>query len=66
MSVQIHDNGGTANGGVDTSAVQTLTITITSNTPPTIRNITNQSTMEDTATAAIGFTVGDTETPWAA
>ena len=29
VSVQIHDNGGTANGGVDTSAVQTCTITIT-------------------------------------
>lgn len=28
VSVQIHDNGGTANGGVDTSAVQTFTITI--------------------------------------
>ena len=29
MSVQIHDNGGTANGGVDTSAAQTFTITVT-------------------------------------
>lgn len=30
VSVQLHDNGGTANGGVDTSAVQTFTITVTS------------------------------------
>ncbi len=29
VSVQIHDNGGIANGGVDTSAVQEFTITIT-------------------------------------
>ena len=29
VSVQIHDNGGTANGGVDTSAAQTFTITVT-------------------------------------
>ena len=50
VSVQVHDNGGTANGGVDTSAVQTFTITNTSsNTAPTISNITNQSTNEDTA-----------------
>jgi VCBS repeat-containing protein len=28
VTVQIHDNGGTANGGVDTSAAQTFTITI--------------------------------------
>ena len=29
MTVQLHDNGGTANGGVDTSAAQTFTITVT-------------------------------------
>src|SRR3989441_169432 len=28
ITVQIHDNGGTANGGVDTSAPQTVTITV--------------------------------------
>jgi Concanavalin A-like lectin/glucanases superfamily len=32
VSVNIHDNGGTANGGSDTSAVQTFTITITADT----------------------------------
>jgi hypothetical protein len=37
VSVQIHDNGGTANGGVDTSAVQTFVITITHvNVAPTL------------------------------
>ena len=29
VTVRIHDDGGTANGGVDTSAAQTFTITIT-------------------------------------
>ncbi|HEX7794356.1 MAG TPA: kelch repeat-containing protein, partial [Vicinamibacterales bacterium] len=29
VSVQIHDNGGTANGGVDTSTAQTFRITVT-------------------------------------
>jgi uncharacterized repeat protein (TIGR01451 family) len=28
VSVQIHDNGGTANGGIDTSAIQTFVITV--------------------------------------
>src|SRR5207247_2121012 len=28
VTVQIHDDGGTANGGVDTSASQTFTITV--------------------------------------
>jgi uncharacterized delta-60 repeat protein len=33
VTVQLHDNGGTANGGVDTSAPQTFTITINDATP---------------------------------
>ncbi|MCU1501206.1 MAG: Laminin sub domain 2, partial [Ilumatobacteraceae bacterium] len=32
VSVSIHDNGGTANGGFDTSAVQTFTITLAADT----------------------------------
>jgi hypothetical protein len=31
VTVRIHDNGGTANGGVDTSAPQTFTITVIEN-----------------------------------
>jgi hypothetical protein len=35
VTVRIHDNGGTANGGVDTSAPQTFSITVTPvNDPP--------------------------------
>ena len=63
VSVRIHDDGTTANGGIDTSAVQTFTITTTaSNTAPTISNIADLATNEDTATGAIGFTVGDAQT----
>src|SRR5438105_1362677 len=44
VSVQIHDNGGTANGGVDTSAVQTFTITVTPvNDAPRFTNDANQT-----------------------
>lgn len=40
-----------------------LRLTLTPNTAPTISDIANTSTNEDTATPAIGFTVGDTESP---
>ena len=39
VSVQIHDNGGTTNGGVDTSAVQTFTITIGNGPLPVVANV---------------------------
>jgi VCBS repeat-containing protein len=42
----------------------TVSITIDNlNDPPTISNITNQSTNEDTTTSPIGFTINDLETP---
>src|SRR5262249_38463228 len=37
VSVSLHDNGGTANGGVDTSAAQTFTIAITEAATTTAR-----------------------------
>ncbi len=41
VTVQIHDNGGTANGGVDTSPPQTFVITIThANIAPTLTTST--------------------------
>jgi VCBS repeat-containing protein len=49
VSVQIHDDGGTANGGVDTSAVQTFNITVTAvNDAPTIpdKNYSAQANMK--------------------
>jgi hypothetical protein len=37
--LHLHDNGGTANGGVNVSATQSFTITVTSTTPPpSVRN----------------------------
>ncbi len=58
-----HDGGGTANGGVDTSAPQSFTITVRAvNDPPTISDIGDRSTPAGTPTEAIAFTVGDTET----
>ena len=48
MSVRLHDDGGTANLGVDTSAVQTFTITVDPvNDAPTAAPIT-ETTNEDT------------------
>jgi hypothetical protein len=48
VSVAIHDNGGTANGGADTSAVQTFTITITPvNDRPSFTKGANQTVLED-------------------
>lgn len=52
----------TVNDGTTTAATSfNLTVTA-SNTPPTISNIADRSTSEDTATGPIAFTVGDGET----
>jgi len=39
VTVQIHDNGGTTNGGVDSSATQTFTITIGNGPLPVVANV---------------------------
>ena len=63
VTVTVQDNGGTAIGGVATSAAQTFTLTVTAvNDAPTLTSIANQTTMSGTATAALAFTVGDAET----
>jgi hypothetical protein len=49
VSVQIHDNGGTTNGGVDTSSTQTFTLTLTSvNDAPVLAAISNVTANEQT------------------
>lgn len=59
VTVRLHDNGGTASGGVDTSAPQSFTITITavtspSNSPPVITFATNRVVvLEDSGASAI-------------
>jgi VCBS repeat-containing protein len=48
VSVRAHDNGGTANGGVDTSAWQTFTITVTSvNDAPSFTKGSDQNVLEN-------------------
>src|SRR5207247_1239176 len=48
VTVQLHDNGGTANGGVDTSAAQQFTITVTPvNNAPSFVAGANQTVLED-------------------
>src|SRR5207247_8928545 len=48
LTVRIHDDGGTTNGGVDTSAPQTFTITVTAvNDAPSFTKGANQGVNED-------------------
>jgi len=55
VSVQIHDNGGVANGGVDTSVAQTFTITVTAvNDAPVITRPAAVVATEDTQFAFNG------------
>jgi len=54
VTVTLGDTGGTANGGVDTSAPQTFQITISdTNDPPTTSGIANVTVLEDAATTGI-------------
>lgn len=57
---------GDANGLLGTTAAATLTIFDNDEppgNPPTISDVPNQTIDEDTSTGAVGFTVGDVETP---
>ena len=48
VTVSLHDNGGTANSGIDTSATQTFTINANDvNDPPSFTKGGNQSILED-------------------
>jgi VCBS repeat-containing protein len=64
VTVKAKDDGGTANGGQDTSALRTFTITVNPvNDAPGISNITNKTIEKDTSTGPIPFSVWDAETP---
>ncbi|XGV98293.1 MAG: DUF4347 domain-containing protein [Leptolyngbya sp. BL-A-14] len=60
ISVKVQDNGGTANGGIDTSAVQTFTITVkpqpTISITPVSQNEGNSGTTIYTFTASLSDT----------
>src|SRR6185436_8920090 len=48
ITLVIHDNGGTANGGVDTSAAQTFTINVSAvNDPPAFTKGADQAVLEN-------------------
>jgi hypothetical protein len=48
VTVSVRDNGGTANGGIDTSAPQTFTITVLGmNQPPSFTSGPDQTVLED-------------------
>ena len=54
VTVAIHDNGGTANSGVDTSATQTFTITVTAvNDAPSFTKGTDQTVPEDSGAQTV-------------
>ncbi len=70
VTVQAHDSGGTANGGVDTSAPQTFTITVTSSitvNPPgpittvEIRVAASSDDAEEKSSGGMSLTSGDLE-----
>src|SRR6059036_248711 len=54
VTVQLHDNGGTANGGVDTSAPQTFMITVNPvNDIPSFTKGADQTVNEDAAAQTV-------------
>ena len=59
FTFQVQDNGGTANGGVDLDqSANTVTINVTAvNDAPTISNVADQTTAEDTAKNNVAFTI---------
>ncbi len=57
VTVQLHDDGGTADGGVDTSGSQTFTITVIPvNDAPTLNAIDYRTIDEDAAEQTVGLT----------
>src|SRR5439155_1506286 len=54
VTVRLHDNGGTANGGVDTNAAQTFTINLTPvNDPPSFTAGGNVTVLEDAGAQSV-------------
>ena len=56
VGFELHDSGGTDNGGVNTSAEQTFTINVTAvNDPPTFSNAGGVTVLEDSAAYSAGW-----------
>src|SRR5205814_2170297 len=62
VSVAIHDDGGVANGGVDTSAAQTFTITVSPVNDPPVANPDTAFAFEDQG-VGIDVLANDTSGP---
>ena len=63
VSVQLQDNGGTANGGSDTSAAQTFTIVVSAvNDPPVLASPGNQE-IDEQATLGFSLSASDPDVP---
>ena len=63
VTVKIHDDAGTANGGVDTSAAQTFAIAVTPVNDNPIANADSATVAEDSGTTAINVLANDTMGP---
>ena len=61
LDVELQDNGGTSNGGVDTSSAMSFTLTVL-NTLPVISTVGDEIFDEDNNSSVIAFTVSDAET----
>ncbi len=61
FDIQLQDDGGTLNSGMDTSDPLTVTFTVL-NTLPSISAVSNTSINEDNSSLAIPFTISDAET----
>jgi VCBS repeat-containing protein len=64
VGVEIHDNGGTSNGGDDTSAEQTFTITVSAvDDPPNAVNDTGLVVPQNAAATSLNVLANDTYLP---
>lgn len=57
VTVQLHDNGGTANGGVDTSAAQTFNITVNDAVP--VLSLSGAASVNEKSTYTLGLSATD-------
>jgi hypothetical protein len=61
FSVQVQDDGGTANGGIDLSAIQTFTLTVNALNDDPIAGDDSLSVLEDAAATAVDVLANDTD-----
>ncbi len=62
LTITVNDNGNNGTGGALSDTANATIVVVGGNTPPTITGPSNQVINEDASTAALGVTIGDTET----